>query len=115
MTVSSSFTRSFLMIFTGPIVWALHFVAIYSWTGLLCARPELNREWLGLGLAAWGTLAASFVAIAIIGVASLRARTRPGDGEHKVFVKYLAFALNVLAVLAISWEALPVLLLPACG
>lgn len=110
---TSHFTRSFLLIFSGPIIWAVHFLAIYGLTGIVCARPATARLlWLGMNAASWGTLAASLVAVSMIGIISLR--TYPGSRSEYAFTPWMAVALGMLSIIAILWETLGVFLVPAC-
>lgn len=108
------FTRSFLLIFSGPIIWALHFLFIYGLNGVLCARPTLNPKWAGLHAAAWGTLAASLAAILLL--AGILARTKlPESAEgSRGFVRWLSLTLGALSLVAIVWETLPVFFVAPC-
>lgn len=99
-----SFAGRALQIHAGVIVWAMHFAAIYGFTALACAR----------GLAAtavtWTVAIASTVAAAAcigIALAGLRAARR--------FESWLSAALAGMALVAIAWETLPVLTVPACA
>ena len=85
---------------SGVLVWALHFGVIYGATGLACAR--------GLGEAVPWT----------IGVATLVAATAAGviiltHLSHE-FARWMTAALAAVALVAIVWEGLAVLTVPAC-
>lgn len=110
---TSSFTHDFLLLFSGPLVWALHFVAIYGFTGVLCARPGANASWLGLSVAAWVLLAAGLAAAAAI-AACMAIAPRDGDRGNRRFVRWVARGLGSLALVAIAWETLSVLMIPGC-
>lgn len=110
----SSFTRNALLIFSGPIVWAVHFIAIYGWTGVLCARQAKHGEWLGMALVEWGVLLTSAAAAVVIVVTGFCLCPRTGKPDNQRFMRWMARALAVLALLAIAWETLPVFLTPAC-
>ncbi len=109
----SPFTHDFLLLFSGPLIWALHFVAIYGFTGVLCARPGANATWLGLSVAAWVLGAAATGAGAAI-VICMAVAPRGGAPEQRRFVRWVARGLGVLALVAIAWETMSVLLVPGC-
>lgn len=93
-----------LTIPAGVIVWALHFMVIYGFTALACARglPLSAVPWV----VALATLAAAAVCIRIV-LAGLRASER--------FESWMSAALAGLALLAIVLEALPALMVPICA
>lgn len=106
------FTRSFLLLFSAPLVWAVHFLAIYAWTAVLCERPEWRAE----RLIPWGVVLASAAAIGVIAAINLRAWSRRKEPDGNAgFVQMTAAALGLLIVIAIVWETLPVFLVPVCG
>lgn len=97
-----------------PVVWALHFLAIYGFTALSCARPS------GPGVAAVPLfiIAVTIVAVAIlcatIVLAVRDAKRATGAMELSRFVHGLTGATAALVIVAVVWEALPVLLVPVC-
>ncbi|KON81421.1 hypothetical protein PA01_07210 [Azoarcus sp. PA01] len=97
-----SFVASSLRLSAGVIVWALHFSVIYGLTALACARAAAQAVPWVIGAA---TLVASGVCVAII-VREL--------GRGPGFESWLAAGLAVLALLAVLWEALPVLMVAPC-
>ena len=85
----------------GIVVWALHFTLVYGFTALACAR--------GFGAAApWvvgaATLIAAAAALAII-VTHLASE----------FIRWMTAALAGFALVAIVWEGLSALMVPACA
>lgn len=110
---TSTFTHDFLLLFSGPLIWAVHFVAIYSFNGILCARTAAQASWLGVGIATWGIGGAGILAIAAI-AACLAVEPRGAPDSHG-FVRWVTIGLGWLAIVAIVWETLPVFLVPACG
>lgn len=111
----SRFTRATLQMFAGALIWAAHFLAIYGFTAIACARGFAGADWLGIGIVpvtiTAATLVASSVALAMIwtGIRTLRADT----GSH--FVGWMTTGCAALALLAILWETLPAFMIPACG
>ncbi|RJF95948.1 hypothetical protein [Noviherbaspirillum saxi] len=109
-----SFTRSMLRIFAGPIVWAVHFIVIYGFTGIACARRTAHLEWLGLGVIAWGIGGASIVAVATIAFMHLHTWRTGMQTSEKDFIRWSAAILGLISILAIAWETLPLFLVPKC-
>lgn len=110
----SPFTHDMLLLFAGPIVWALHFLAIYGFTGIACARALPAGQWLGLGWHAWVLVGAGVLAAAAL-LVTVRARPRSESPENRRFVRWVAIALAGLALLAIAWETMAVFLVPPCS
>lgn len=107
-------THDLLLLLAGPIVWAVHFIAIYGLNGVVCARRGSAGQWAGMAWEAWAIVAAGVVAVALL-AAWTAARPR-SEGEHsRRFVRWTSLALSALAVLAIAWESLAVFLVPACS
>jgi len=110
----STFTRDILLLMAGPIVWAVHFVAIYGFMGVVCARPVLQAQWLGIGWAGWVVFGLG-VAASLALAASLRVRPASADPDNRRFLRGSSVALGWLAFLAIAWETLAVFLVPGCA
>jgi hypothetical protein len=98
-----------VLLAAGPVVWAVHFLAIYGFTGIVCARPGVDAAVL-----AWGVALAGVAAIALLALVVLAAR-RAGSGEgERPFALHVGQGLAAFAALAIAWETLPVFLAPPC-
>lgn len=110
----SFFTRSFLLIFAGPIVWIVHFGFIYGLNGVLCARLAPDFEWFGMHPSAWGILVASLIAIAVLVAILLWADSPDSAQDSRAFTRWMSVTLGVLSIIAIVWETFPVFLLPPC-
>ena len=88
---------------SGVIVWAAHFLAVYGFTGLACARGWAAAVPWGVGLAT----------VAALGIAAmLLAR---GVGRRGEFENGIATGLAAFALLAIAWEGLALLLVDPCA
>jgi hypothetical protein len=87
----------FVRMSSGAIVWAAHFMAIYGITALACARGFPAAVPWAIGIATALALAAVIVIIVF------NARD------------WLTAAVAGLALIAIVWEAIPVLVVPACA
>jgi hypothetical protein len=94
--------RTSLRIASGVIVWAAHFAVIYGATGLACARDAAERV-------PWTVAAATLVAGAIAASIFVREwRLRAS------FNSWLAATIAAIALLAIVWEGITVLIVPPC-
>jgi hypothetical protein len=111
----SRFPRPFLLMLAGPLIWALHYLFIYSVHGVMCARPGIHTAWVGVPASAWIIVAAGLVALAAMGVIYARLRDRMPPLADASFMPWLAGALSLLSAVAVVWETVPVLLVPACG
>ena len=98
---SASDLATMLRISSGVIVWALHFTAVYGYTALACAR--------GFGATApWVVGAATLVAALAAAVIIVK------NFSHE-FNRWISAAVAVAGLVAILWEGLSVLMVPACA
>jgi hypothetical protein len=98
-----------VLLVAGPVVWALHFLAIYGFTGVVCARPGVDA-----GIVAWGVAIGGVVAIALLAVLVLGARRAASREARRPFAQHVGQGLAAFAALAIVWETLPVFMAPPC-
>jgi hypothetical protein len=98
-----------VLLVAGPVVWAVHFLAIYGFTGVVCARPGVDA-----GILAWGVPVAGAAAIALLGLLVLGARRAASRDGQRPFTHQVGQGLAAFAALAIAWETLPVFLAPPC-
>jgi hypothetical protein len=111
-----SFARDFLRLFSGPIIWAVHFLSIYGFTGVLCARPPLQEAaWMGISIFAWGIGAATILAIAAVAFLHFRDWRAGLTSRRSDFLHLTASGLGILSIVAIIWETVPVFIVPPCG
>ncbi|MGZ8972715.1 hypothetical protein [Methylomagnum sp.] len=112
------FTLEILRMLSGPIVWGAHFLFVYVFSALAVARQFHGVSWLGAGLVSWAVGLATVLAVAAIVAlvfpAWRRVRERPGHGTA-AFLSWMTVAFGGLALLAVLWVALPVLLIPVGG
>lgn len=98
-------------LFAGPVVWAAHFFAIYASTALACARTgpasAMVIAWVG-----GATLVAAALLVWTI-VASARDR-EISPAPWRTFNRRLTMTTAGLALIAVAFETLPVLMLPPC-
>ncbi len=87
---------------SGAIVWAAHFTVLYGFTALACAR--------GFSAAIpWVTGAATLAALGAAAV--IIARSIPSRAH---FVSWMTAAIAGLAGVAIVFEGLAIVMVPAC-
>jgi hypothetical protein len=108
----SIFTAVTLRMFFGVIIWAVHFLVIYGFTALSCARGFHTSQWLGIGIVPWTIGVATVVAVVAIGMIVMPAL---GTRRAESFEDWMTATIGGLAVIAIVWESLPVLMVPTCG
>lgn len=111
MTVSP-FTRAALLMFSGPLIWGAHFLALYVFTALVCARDAGHLRWFGAGIVQWAIGLLTLLGVAVVGMVILRSMH---GGKEDSFVRWIALTAGGLSVLAMLWEALPAIVIPACG
>ncbi len=114
----SRFTHATFRMLSGLMIWAAHFLGIYIFTALACARRFAEASWLGIGVVPWvigtATLAAAAATLVVIGLAVRDTRFSTSRNNTSSFVPWMTAAFGGLALVAILWEALPVLLVPTC-
>jgi heme/copper-type cytochrome/quinol oxidase subunit 2 len=98
-----TFARAGLLMAAGPLAWAAHFAAIYGFTGIACARGIA-------GAVPWAIAAFTLVAAGVVLAVIVTCLRRRESFEH-----WLAATLAGAALVAILWEAIPALLVPACA
>lgn len=112
-----AFTRIFLLMFSGPIIWTAHFFTIYGVTGLACARRFAHEEWFGVSVVLWTigaiTLAA-LVAILLIVFKAVSGKTTR-DNARFSFIQWITAGLGLFFIVVIFWEITPAALVPVCA
>ena len=100
----------------GFLIWAAHFLVIYGVTALACARGFADVDVLGMGAVELVIGAATLVAIIAAGTVLVRAFRRPGveGGGSEPFLRWTTAAAALLALVAIAWQASPILFMRPC-
>ena len=94
--------RRALWLSSGVIVWAVHFIGIYGFTGLACARGWER-------VVPWGVGGATLLAAAAAALLVVREVPRRHEFEAALVAGLAGFAL-----LAILWEGVSVLMVAPC-
>jgi hypothetical protein len=88
---------------SGIAVWALHFAATYGFAAIACARGFAQAV-------PWAIGAATVVAILLLAGILTRSYARRGE-----FIFWMTSALAALSLVAVLFQAAPVIWLPLCG
>lgn len=108
-----------------PGVWAVHFLLCYVFAAIYCEK--LGRD-AALDFATWVIVAATVVALGLIGLSTLklwkvRGRSLTDDDfefEHNTaeerhrFLSHVALMLCMLSAVAVLYVAIPMLYLTSC-
>jgi len=106
-----------LRLLAGPIVWALHFTALYGFQSLACDKRmgAPGAQLLDLDAVQVFSWAATIVALVVLALAGFAPRhSRQGDGELQDFVESTARFLILLSTAGILLVAATALVIPAC-
>lgn len=110
-----------LFMIGGLLVWAAHFTIIYGFTAVACAKGLAATDVLGLGIIPFVIGAATLLAWATTGMVLMSAMSGPVpprstrfDEATEHFLRYTAAFIAMLSLVAIAWNALPVLVVTPC-
>jgi hypothetical protein len=119
VSTAAAFIRTAVRILSGVLIWGGHFLFIYATTAVMCARGWDADRWFGVSPLPTIIGAASVAAVAIAGwmtARAVRSARHPGPPDRTAhFVDWMTAAICALALVAIAWETLPLLLLPSCA
>jgi hypothetical protein len=103
---------------SGFVFWAAQFTIIYGITGVACARGWYRFSLLGLDVVRGSIAAATLMALAATAVVFWRAFVRgrsAHDEPSERFVETVTLSVCGLSLVAIVYNGLPALILPACS
>ena len=121
---------SLFSLIAGPLVWSVHFLTLYVFTAIACARGFFHHEVLGMGIVPLVGSAVSLVALALIGDAVYLSWYRwigeepkgqpppPHDradvASRREFMAYAGLLLSAIALIATVWQTLPIFFFASC-
>ena len=113
-------TGQVLLMLAGLLAWAVQFTLIYGATSTLCGREWADATLLGIGNVQAIVLTTTLVAFiaAVVALAwSLRAhrRTKEHEAPADRFMTQAGALIGGFSLIAILWQGLPALILPACA
>jgi hypothetical protein len=103
---------------SGFVFWAAQFTIIYGITGVACARGWYHVSFLGLDVVRGSIAVATLFALAATTLVFWRARAREqsaGNEPAEYFVETVTLWVCGLSLVAIAYNGLPALILPACS
>jgi hypothetical protein len=131
--VARAFERdSLFSVIAGPLVWTAHFLSLYVFTAIACAKGFFRDEILGLRIPQLfaGAVTAAAVVLIVDGVVLSYRRWRgaPSDGRpapnpphdgsdmasRRRFMAYAGLLLSGLALIATVWQTLPIVFFATC-
>jgi hypothetical protein len=131
--VARAFERdSLFALLAGPLVWTVHFLTLYVFTAIACAKGFFDDEILGVRVVQLFGGLVTVIAVALILDAVLlsyrRWRGLPWDGQpvplprhdkndvasRRRFMAYAGLLLSGLALIATIWEMLPIVFFATC-
>jgi len=108
------------------IVWAVHFVTVYSLQGIACAQQVWRTRIAGMESVTWALWAVTAAALLLIAYEGLRAkrihrawRAHAEDGraapDRQRFIALLSLLVAIVAAVGVTFTVVPVALLPTCA
>lgn len=113
-------SKAFLM-FGGLLIWAAHFMFVYSANAVACARGFTHITVLGVGLVPFTLILATLLALLATGYLLYTAlswsgplRGEANDDPASAFLRQITIVLTLIAMIAIVWNALPASIVTPC-
>lgn len=111
------FPRTALFTAAGLLIWAADFLFIYIFAAIACARGYADLTVFGAGIVPLASFVATVIALVATGLVIRAGARRAGAGgaSSGAFLGGVAAIAALLALIAILFTGLPVLLLRTCG
>lgn len=119
MTTEPRIVPAILSLAGGPLIWVAHFLFIYGFTGLACARPDwAGSKLMGLPLIPAVIVIATAIALAALVMVVVRTR-KPRVASAAItdprFSRQVALGGAGLAAIAVLWQGLfSIVAVPSC-
>ncbi len=115
-------TSKTFLLFGALLIWAAHFMFVYSANAIACARGLQDIRVFGAGLIPLTVAVATLIALAagcyLLWLASGwlgPLRGEPHDDPASAFLRQVSIALTLLSMIAITLTALPAFVVVSCG
>lgn len=112
MNDTRQFVVATLRITAGILIWGVHFLVIYGYTGLACARRFEAHGAALLDLVPWVIGASTAIGVALCAAFIVPGLRRPRNDD---FSRWMSAWIAALAVVAMTLEAAGVLWIPLCA
>lgn len=107
-----SFVLIAMLVLIGPIIWAIHFTALYLTHTLVCVSLSRDAPALIPIIIGVATLLAAAPILLFLFWPRLLARLH---GDSHTFLRATLKLLLVLSLVAIVWGGISAFMVPACG
>ena len=116
MKRQTRFTPTFIYLLSAMIVWTTFFMGSYGMVAAICAF-RLPEAWLGISTAQLGLGVATLIALTVTSLLAVRAwrYTAGRRGGYGGFAASLVILQSIVALVAITWNFLPLAFLDGCG
>lgn len=115
-------TAKTLYLFGGLLIWAAHFMFVYSANAIACSRGLEDIAILGAGLIPLTVALATIVALLAAGYVLVSTlawqgplRGEPHDDPSTAFLRQVTIVLTLLSIIAIVLSALPSFIVQPCA
>lgn len=116
--------ESLWILFTAPVVWAIHFLVCYTGAAIYCAKG--GEFGLGFSVVQIGIAAVTLAALAMLVFSAWLAWRQWGFGTHdpphddptahdRALFQIATLLLSGLSFIAVLYVALPLLFIDGCG
>lgn len=109
------FIRVTLTSLAGPLIWALHFGAVYGGQHVACRASDLGNASIRMGIAGATIVALLAMLLVFLNVRGLVRPASPVDEDVPNFLKSATLFLLGLSLFAILGNMLAGFMLPACS
>lgn len=116
------FTAKTFFLFGGLLIWAAHFMFVYSANAVACARGLEDVTVMGAGLIPFTVAIATLAALLAAGNVLATAlawrgplASEPHDDPATAFLRQVTVVLALLSMIAIVLSALPSLIVQPCA
>lgn len=111
-------------LFTGPAIWAVHFLFCYVWAAIYCAKRDQLQ--FGMIFVRGGIGVATVIALVLVAAGGYLAwrqwgfgvnnppHNKPTEDSRTLFQGFSTLLLSALSFVAVVFTALPTLFIQAC-